>query len=160
MRDILEAQEENVQLRAALGGMMQVGAQRLGGEYAPWLNQMVEDILWYVEATARLGRSSDEARCREGRRLLLGWTDASCRWKILDRSKMRCFLMLTTYPEDFKDREDPVYTRVDRGEQEGERSCEIQMDDGTQYGFVGKPADLGVHRYYIHNSHEFELCNT
>ena len=44
LRDILEAPEESVQLRAAIGGMMKVGDQRLGGEYAPWLNQMVEDI--------------------------------------------------------------------------------------------------------------------
>ena len=111
---MLEAPEENVQLRAALGGPIRVGGVVLGGEYVPWLGQMVEDIRWYLDATEGIGRGCDVERCREGRRLLEEWEAAGCRWKVLDGTKMRWFRWLTTYPEDIKDSEDPRYNRAER----------------------------------------------
>ena len=64
LRDIMAYPEENVQLRAALGGRMDIGDRRIGGEYVPWLNQVIEDLRWYMTATEALGRPSDEDRCR------------------------------------------------------------------------------------------------
>ena len=52
-----DAQEpiRNVQLRAAVGGVMQTRDAQLTGEYTPWLEQLATDVEWVIMRLRKRG---------------------------------------------------------------------------------------------------------
>ena len=153
LRDILDNPRENVQLRAAVAGNLQLPGEILTKPYLPWLNIIRADLIWYLRETMRSMDWRDHERCREGIHTLNLWDQQGQLGKILSPDLMVWFKHITTDLHDlrhYKDISEPRESQMPQGESR----CEHVNMDGSVCQFQGPPALMGLHRYYDHG-----MCN-
>ena len=148
--DILQYPSHNIQLRAALGGRIKLEHCEIEVEFTPWLMQAKHDLEWLIAESFRLGRTLDRDRAHEGHTLLRAWTLDKTLILILDPRSMRWFRSMSIQLHDLRCHTDPVYPESAARLNAGEIQCEETLEDGTPCAFVGRPADVGVHKYYHH----------
>ena len=150
IKDMQDHPDENVQLRAALGGKLQTKGLTIEGEYNPWMQQIAEDMRWYIDKLMQRGSVEDMSRGHEGHQLLRQWQDNEQLINILMKPRMKWFTHATMEPCAFRHTADPVLQGTTRRMNMGEVACEEVLEDGTVCPFAGRPADVGVHKYYAH----------
>ena len=75
LRDMLLHPGENVQVRAALGGDMRIPFAGSTSEHTPWLEQMMEDLLWLADRIGRDHHTIHDLRMRHGASTLGRWKE-------------------------------------------------------------------------------------
>ena len=105
------------------------------------------DVEWYVGEVVRMGRRYDVGACQEGSEKLRRWKEDGCRHKLLHRAEMMWFLRITIWPKELRKPREMVMHFSGKEAPEGHVVCEEVMEDGTICGFVGRPADVGVHKF-------------
>ena len=125
VEDIMAHPYDNVQLRAALGGQLMLGNQkRIDKEYSPWLEQLAQDVLWYIARTKTLGCNWDLPRCADGERTVLGWKEQGTLVNLLDGNKMRWFARMTVPLMDLRGPHDPCYDKENGVREMGQVECQ------------------------------------
>ena len=56
LEDMLRNPDENMQVRAAIGGELEMAGRRVEGEFTPWLMQMEGDVQWILQRMVKEGR--------------------------------------------------------------------------------------------------------
>ena len=88
--------------------------------------------------------------CVDGERKILRWMQDGTIWKMLNPRDMKWFRGLTTCIEDLRHPNDPKIDKPVYRMNQDEVQCEEILEDGQVCQFTGRPADVGVHKYYVH----------
>ena len=124
LTNILEHPSQNIQLRAALGGVLKLEHTEISLEFTPWLNQVKIDLEWYMERCCKTRRPDDLDRSLQGLRTLESWQAAGTLVNMLNPRHMKWFRSLSLPIEDLHSHADPSYPNSGTRLNEGEIQCE------------------------------------
>ena len=108
MENMLWYPGHNVQVRAALAGVLEVRGEKFEGHYEPWLIQLGEDVEWLLKRMIALregGRASAMAAD------LWRWREEGELWRLVDPRSMQSWYGMGVVPRQWVEvgEPEPVY---------------------------------------------------